>query len=67
MSRSTYAFDDSVDQKLQDLAKSKGTNRTEILKRAIALYDFIESRRPQGSKGVTVEFEPDKKVEVVMP
>jgi hypothetical protein len=67
MSRSTYSFDESVDQKLNYLAKKRQTNKTEILKRAIALYDFIESRRKQGSSGVTLEFDQNDKVEVVMP
>jgi predicted transcriptional regulator len=67
MSRSTYVFDESIDQKLQELAKSKHTNKTEILKRAIALYGYIESNRTQGTNSVTVVFDPDKKVELVMP
>jgi predicted transcriptional regulator len=67
MSRSTFSFDESVERKLNDLANKKHTTKTEVLRRAIALYDLIESRRNQQSSGVTVEFEPGKKVELVMP
>jgi predicted transcriptional regulator len=66
MSRSTFSFDESADRKLADLASKKGTTKTEVLRRAIALYDLIESRRSPSS-AVTVEFEPGKKVELVMP
>ena len=64
--RATFSFDKTVSKKLSQLAKEGDTSKTEILRRAITLYDFFEKN--QGEDGhIKLEKPNGDKVELIMP
>jgi predicted transcriptional regulator len=65
MKRTTFSFSQDVDSLLTELAEAKHTNKTEILRRAIALYDYLEKQREGGN--VKIEKPNGEKVEIVFP
>lgn len=52
-SRSTYSFSPKVIKKLAALAAKNDTSRTEILRRAITLYEYLEEERGDGPIKIT--------------
>ncbi len=63
--RSTYSFDKSVNNKLSQLASKKGTTKSEILRRAIVAYEYLDDQAKDGL--LTIEKPDGQKVEVLMP
>jgi predicted transcriptional regulator len=63
--RTTFSFSKDVDRLLNDLAEHKDTTKTEILRRAITLYDYLEKNREGGT--VKIEKPSGEKVEIVLP
>jgi len=45
----TVEFNDDIDKKLTDLAQKKGINKVDVLRRAIALYDYTDSEAGSGT------------------
>ena len=64
--RTTFSFDQTVNAKLADLAKRQGTTKTEILRRAITLYDYLDSQRG-GDGHIKIEKPGGDKVELLLP
>lgn len=64
--KSTFSFDAAAEQKLRELAESKGVTKSEVLRRAIALYDYLESQRNEKSH-IKIEKPNGEKVELVLP
>ena len=64
--KSTFVFDQAADSKLRDLADRKSVSKTEILRRAIALYDYLESQQKPGA-GIRIEKPSGEKVDLVLP
>jgi hypothetical protein len=47
-STSAFVLDPAVDKKVDDLAKSIGIEKAELLRRALALYSVLQSLSPTG-------------------
>ena len=39
--KSTFSFDKAANAKLQNIANSSSTSKSEVLRRAITLYDYL--------------------------
>ena len=64
--RSTFSFDDEAYKRLNELSGSTGVPKTEILRRAIAVYDYLNEVR--GSENsVKIEKPDGEKVDLVFP
>lgn len=64
--KTTFSFDDVVSTRLEKLAEEKDTTKSEVLRRAITLYDFLEKKR--GDKDtITIIGEDGKQIEIVLP
>lgn len=66
-SRTTFNFDKKAAETLEALAEKKGVSATEIVRRALALYDYIEQVKGPQVGSVTIEKEGGQKVDVVLP
>ncbi len=66
--RSTFSFDPTTATRLSELARKKHVSNTEVLRRALALYDYIESERSDESGGgITFVDKAGKEVKVILP
>jgi hypothetical protein len=65
-SRTTFAFDKAAERKLRELAAIKGVSKTEIVRRALTLYDYLEAQRSQSSH-IRIETASGEKVDLVLP
>lgn len=69
MGKYTVDFGEQLDKQLEQLAKTKGTTKAEVMRRAIASYDYLV-RQVDESKGmkIAVSDRNDKVVkEIVLP
>ena len=63
--RSTYSFDKSVNIKLSQLASKKGTTKSEIIRRAIVAYEYLDNQVEDGL--LKLEKPNGQKVEILLP
>lgn len=66
MARTTFAFDPTTSERLARLAKKKGISNTELVRRAVALYEFVERERDERSDITFIDRDGDK-ITVVLP
>ena len=64
--KTTFTFNEDVTGRLDELAGKKGTSKSEILRRAITLYDYLEKQKSQTGE-VTIVKPNGEKVELVLP
>ncbi|HEV3051810.1 MAG TPA: ribbon-helix-helix domain-containing protein [Longimicrobium sp.] len=64
--RTTFAFDPTTSERLSRLAKKKGISNTELVRRAIALYETVEQERDPSS-AVKFQDKAGNTVNVVLP
>ena len=64
--KTTFSFDDRVSRRLEEMAVDKNTTKSEVLRRAITLYDFLEKKRGD-NHSITVIDKDGKQVEIVLP
>jgi hypothetical protein len=64
----TVEFNTKMDEILSDLAQDKGTTKVDVLRRAVALYKYIDSQlSPEGRRHLAIT-EDDRIVkEIVVP
>lgn len=65
--RSTFSFDEQAYAKLSELASTSGVPKTEILRRAIAVYDYLLNEAGGSDHAIKIEKEGGEKVELVFP
>ena len=68
MSKLTVEFNSKMDEILADLAEDKGTTKADVLRRAVALYKYIDSQlSPENRRHLAIT-EDDRIVkEIVVP
>jgi len=62
--RTSFSFDNKVNSRLDRLAADGGTSKSEILRRAITLYDYLEN---EADGRIKFEKANGDKVELVLP
>ena len=50
MAKFTVEFNDELNRKLTELAAEAGTTKVDIVRRALALYDYVESEVDESRK-----------------
>ena len=66
MKRTTFAFDETTTERLSRLAKKKNVSNTELIRRAVALYEAVERERAPDSDIAFLD-KSGNKVNVVLP
>jgi predicted transcriptional regulator len=64
--RTTFAFDPTTSERLSRLASKKGISNTELVRRAVALYEIVERERAPDADVAFLDKE-GKKVNIVLP
>lgn len=64
--KTTFTFNEDATGRLDELAGKKGTSKSEILRRAITLYDYLDKQKSQTGE-VTIVKPNGEKVELVLP
>jgi len=68
MPKLTVEFNDKMNEILDELAKDKGLSKVEVLRRAVALYRYLDSEQKDGDKKVSITRKDDKVVkDIVLP
>ena len=64
--KTTFDFNDKVTAKLEQLAENSQSTKADVLRRAIALYDLLESKKG-GHDSITIKSHDGKETELVLP
>jgi predicted transcriptional regulator len=64
--KTTFSFDETVSKRLETIADHEKITKTEVLRRAITLYDFLEEKRGD-NKSLTIIDKDGKEIEIIMP
>ena len=68
MSKLTVKFGDQMNKVLEELAAEKGTTKTEIIRRALATYKYLNDEIKDGDKRVSVTSANSKTIkDVILP
>ena len=65
MPKLTVEFNDKMNDILEQLADEKGTTKVDVLRRAVALYKYLDGEKKDGK--ITLAQDDDKKKDVVLP
>ena len=68
MPKLTIRFGDKTNKLLTELAEEKGTTKTEIIRRALVTYKYLDEEIKDGSKRVSITSTKDKTIkDVILP
>ena len=69
MPKLTVQFGDDTSKLLKELAAEKGTSQTEIIRRALAMYRYLDKETRDGDKRVSVTSAKENKIlkDVILP
>ena len=69
MPKLTVQFGDQMNKLLKELATEKGTTKTEIIRRALAMYRYLDKETSDGTKRVSVTSAKTDKIlkDVILP
>jgi hypothetical protein len=68
MPKLTVEFNDKMNQTLEQLAADKGVTKVDVLRRAVALYKYLESEQKEGSnKKVSITEGDNILKDIVLP
>jgi hypothetical protein len=68
MSKLTVEFNPKMDEILAGLAQERGTTKVDVLRRAVALYKYIDSQlSPEGRRHLAITEEDRIVKEIVVP
>ncbi len=68
MAKLTVEFNAKMDEILTELATEKGTSKTEVLRRAVALYRYLTKESESGKKVLISDSTKEiKEKEIVLP
>ena len=62
MARLTIQFSEQMDELLEQLAKDKGINKSEVLRRALAIYKYADDETKDGEKRLSITSSKDSKI-----
>jgi len=60
MPRLTIEFNNKVNEILEDLAEKDGTTKVEVLRRALALYNYVHTEAIDQKRKLSITDEEDK-------
>jgi predicted transcriptional regulator len=64
----TVEFNDQLNKTIEQLAKDQGVTKTDILRRAVALYDFVRKETGQGgTKKLSITKDGKPVTDIVLP
>lgn len=66
MKKTTFTFDNSVTERLEGIAQKKQISKSEVLRRAVTLYDFLEENRGKNSSFKIID-KDGKEINIVLP
>jgi len=66
MKRTTFSFDPDTTSRLNELAAHKGISNTEVIRRAVALYETIERERSKNSP-ITIQNKDNQSIRLILP
>ena len=68
MPKLTIQFGEEMDRLLKELSVEKGTTKSEIIRRALAMYKYVDDETSDGTKRLSITSAKDDKVlkEIVM-
>jgi len=68
MPKLTIRFGDKTDKLLKELAEEKGTTKTEIIRRALVTYKYLDEETKDGSKRVSITTTNNETIkDVILP
>jgi len=68
MPKLTIRFGDKTDKLLKELAEEKGTTKTEIIRRALATYKYLDEETKDGNKRVSITTTNNETIkDVILP
>ena len=68
MPKLTVQFGDQMNKMLKELAVEKGTTKTEIIRRALATYKYLNDKRKDGASSVSARSADNETLEdVILP
>lgn len=67
MPKLTVEFSPAMDQIITDLADGRGMSKVEVLRRAVALYKYLDKELADGSKQVAITKGDQVLKELVLP
>lgn len=62
MAKLNIQFDEEMDKMLEELAEKKGTTKAEIIRRALAIYKYVEEETRGGKRRLAITSAQDEKV-----
>jgi predicted transcriptional regulator len=67
MAKLTVEFNDQVDRLLNDLSQKKGLSKVDVLRRAIALYSYVEKEAASDpDKRLTITKDGQRVTDIVL-
>lgn len=66
MPRLSVQFSASLNKMLKELAKEKGTTKTEILRRALATYKYLDDETKDGDSRIAIRSTKDNSIKDVV-
>jgi predicted transcriptional regulator len=68
MPKLTIRFGDKTDKLLTELAEEKGTTKTEIIRRALVTYKYLDEETKDGNKRVSITTKNNETIkDVILP
>ena len=68
MPKLTIRFGDKTDKMLAELAEEKGTTKTEIIRRALVTYKYLDEEIKDGNKRVSITTKNNETIkDVILP
>jgi predicted transcriptional regulator len=67
VSKLTIELNPKMEEVLAQLARGKHTSKVEVLRRAVALYNYVESQLAEGNKSLAIVEDDKVKKEIVVP
>jgi hypothetical protein len=68
MPKLTVEFNDKMNQTLEQLAEEKGTTKVDVLRRAVALYKYLDAEQKEGgNKKVSITQNDNILKDIVLP
>ena len=65
--RYTIELAEALDKKLEELAEKRGIPKAELLRRALALYAFVDEEEEKDAKLAIVNDQNEVKYKIAMP
>ncbi len=67
MPKLTVEFNDKMNATLEQLAEEKGTTKVDVLRRAVALYKYLDAEQQGGNKKVSITENDNILKDIVLP